>query len=150
LLSRRSSPEATARGQSFGSGPQRLSLDAIDPALVESGQPVARGTTLSRSPDGRLSSGLWECSAGAFQWTFWVDEIIFILDGEATIREDSGAIHVLRQGDVAHFPRGLHVRWEIPGHVRKFFVVRMPGGTSRLARWAAQLRTAVARCVHAF
>lgn len=94
---------------------------------------------------GYLSSGLWECSAGVFGWTFWLEEIIFILDGEVTIREEGGAVHVLRQGDVAHFPLGLRAHWEIPCHVRKFFVVWMPGGHARFARWAERTRIAFAR-----
>src|ERR1700720_420997 len=94
LISERLGRATTARGQSFSSAERRLPFDPIDPALVESGEPIARRRTLSRSPDGRLCSGLWECSAGVFGWTFWLDEILFILDGEATIREEGGAVHV--------------------------------------------------------
>ena len=140
-----SSTRVVAEGQAFSSERRGLPLDPIDPALIEEGAPVARGVTLSRSADGRLSSGLWECSAGAFAWTFWLDEIFLVLDGEARIREETGAVHDLRQGDVAHFPLGLEVRWEIPRHFRKLFVVRSPGGSRHIARWMERLRIAALR-----
>jgi uncharacterized protein len=115
---------------------QPLPLHPIDPAWIERGTPVARGMNLTESPDGRLSSGLWECSAGQFKWTFGLDEVAHILGGEVTIREDgdAGDTYTLRRGDVAYFPLGLTVHWDIPDHVRKFFVVRVPGGNRRIAR----------------
>jgi uncharacterized cupin superfamily protein len=111
-------------GRAFGSERRELPLAPIAPADIEEGQPVAHGVTLTRSPDGQLSTGLWDCSAGKFRWTFWVDEVVHILEGEATVREESGVVHELRPGSVAYFPIGLVVRWEIPRYVRKLFVVR--------------------------
>lgn len=55
LTSGCSDRDATAQGQSFSSAEGRLPFEPIDPARVESGEPIARGATLSRSPDGRLS-----------------------------------------------------------------------------------------------
>jgi uncharacterized cupin superfamily protein len=136
---------ATPDGQTFNSNRRELPLAPLEPTCVEEGRPVARAATLSRSPDGRLSSGLWECTAGSFRWTFWTDELLLILEGEATIREANGAVHALRSGDIAHFPLGLEARWEIPRYVRKFFVVRTPGGNPRLALWSQRLRATLHR-----
>ncbi len=107
----------------------------IDPSCIEEGTPEARCTTFTESPDKRLSSGLWECTAGKFKVAFAVDEIVHILDGEVIVREDGGgAVHTLRPGDAAYFPLGLVTHWHVPQFVRKFFVVRMPGGNARIAR----------------
>jgi uncharacterized cupin superfamily protein len=113
-----------------------MPLYPIEPSWIEEGAPVARCVTLTKSPDERLSSGMWECSAGRFKWTFWLDEIVHILDGEVTIREegDGGAVYTLRCGDIAYFPLGLTVHWDVPRFVRKFFVVRAPGGNRYVAR----------------
>jgi uncharacterized cupin superfamily protein len=42
------------------------------------------------------------------------------------IREEGGATHTLKVGDVAHFPRGLTTYWHVPKFVRKFFTLRTP------------------------
>jgi uncharacterized cupin superfamily protein len=123
-------------GQAFGSHPQDLPHAPIEPADIEEGRPLARAVTLSRSPDGQLSTGLWDCSAGKFRWTFWVDEVVYILEGTARVHEESGLVHELGPGSVAYFPLGLVARWEVPRYVRKLFVVRSAseGPVARLRR----------------
>jgi uncharacterized cupin superfamily protein len=96
----------------------------IDPAWIQEGRPEAGGAILMQSADKRVSSGYWECTAGQFQWTFAWDEFVHVLDGEVTIREEGGTIHVLRAGDSAHFPLGLKTTWIVTRYVRKFFVAR--------------------------
>ncbi len=132
-----------ARGQTFPAARRDLELDRINPADIEEGAPVAKVLTLTRSPDTRLASGLWECTAGKFKWTFWLDEILYVLDGEAIVREEGGAVHHLHPGEVAYFPFGLVARWEIPSFIRKLFVVREPAGTGRIARAKKRLEIAL-------
>ncbi|HEX3344888.1 MAG TPA: cupin domain-containing protein [Polyangiaceae bacterium] len=117
----------------LASGP--LGPRPIEPSCIEEGNPVARCTTFTESPDKRLASGLWECTAGKFEVAFDLDEIVHILEGEVTVREDgTGAVHELHPGDAAYFPLGLVTHWHVPHFVRKFFVVRVPGGSARIAR----------------
>jgi uncharacterized protein len=107
----------------------------IEASCIEGGTPVARCITFAESPDKRLSSGLWECSAGQFKVSFALDEIVHILEGEVTVREDGdGAVYTLEPGDSAYFPLGLVTHWDVPRFVRKFFVVRVPGGSASVAR----------------
>src|SRR5271166_1230739 len=96
----------------------------IEASCIEEGAPVARYTPFTESPDRRLSSGLWECTAGKFKVVFWLDEIVHILDGEVTVREDDGGpAYTLAPGDTAYFPLGLVTHWNVPRFVRKFYVV---------------------------
>jgi uncharacterized protein len=127
---------AHGRGiQTFESRGGALLPRPIEPSCIEEGAPVARCTTFTESPDKRLSSGLWECSAGKFKVIFSLDEIVHILDGEVTVREEGdGAVYTLRPGDAAYFPLGLVTHWDVPRFVRKFFVVRVPGGNPYVAR----------------
>jgi uncharacterized cupin superfamily protein len=81
---------------------------------------------LVQSADKLISSGLWECTAGEFRWTFGWDEFVYILEGEVTIREEGGATHTLRPGDFAHFPLGLTTHWHVPKYVKKVFTLRTP------------------------
>jgi uncharacterized cupin superfamily protein len=121
--------------QTFDSRCNDLLPRPIEASCIEEGTPVARCITFTESPDKRLSSGLWECSAGKFKVAFALDEIVHVLEGEVTVREDrDGAAYTLRPGDAAYFPMGLVTHWDVPVFVKKFFVVRVPGGNPRVAR----------------
>lgn len=123
------------RPQTFDLAPRPLKPAPIDPSCIEEGTPIASGTTFAESPDRRLSSGLWECTAGKFKVDFPLDEIIHILAGEVIVHEEGDrGVYTLRPGDAAYFPLGLVTHWEVPRFVRKFFVVRVPGGSPRIAR----------------
>ena len=113
-----------------------LETAPLRPGTVLTGAPHARSRSLGASPDGLLSYGLWDCTAGAFRWTFYSDEIVHILEGEVTVRVDpSGEPRVLRAGDVAYFARGLVTIWEIDRYVRKLAVYRSePSGLRARAR----------------
>ena len=98
----------------------------IEPSWIREGEPKARGAILTQSADRKVSSGLWSCSPGRFDWTFAWDEFIHVLEGEVTITEEGGKAHALRAGDLAHFPLGLKAHWHVTRTVRKFFVIRTP------------------------
>jgi uncharacterized cupin superfamily protein len=120
-------------------GRNELPLRPIEPSWIEEGTPVARARILTTSPDGRLSSGVWECSAGKFRWIYGVDEIVHILAGKVIIREKGRSAYTLAPGDVAYFPLGLIAHWNVPRYVKKFFVVRAPGGNRHVARLRQRL-----------
>ncbi len=107
---------------------RRRDLDdmPITPGDVIEGAPVARATCLTSSDDGKVSTHLWDCTAGRFHWTFGVDEIVHILDGEVHVTGDDGHTAILRTGDVGHFPYGSHTIWDVPEYVRKLAVHRSP------------------------
>ena len=92
---------ARRRGiQTFERGHGPLLPRPIDPSCIEEGTPVAHCTTFTESPDKRLSSGLWECTAGKFAVAFALDEIVHILDGEVIVREEGAdTAYTLRPGD---------------------------------------------------
>jgi len=135
----------TLLGTTFETSQTNLQLLPIDPSWIKTGAPVARSVTLSRSPDGLLTAGLWDCTAGTFTWIFRRDEIVHILEGEVRVHEGH-TTHVLVPGRVAYFPRGLETVWEVPTYVKKAFVLRAPPPSpfgrvaSSLARIAALAR----------
>ena len=98
----------------------------IEPDWITSGTPTARGTILMQSSDKKMSSGVWECTEGEFDWTFTWDEFVNVLEGEVTIAEEGGDTYTLRAGDTAHFPLGLKAHWSVTKTVKKFFVLRTP------------------------
>src|SRR5262245_6934086 len=104
--------------------PSELPPMPIDPSWILEGKPTARGTVLVQSADKLLSSGLWSCTAGKFKWTFSWDEFIRVLEGEVTITDQTGKTITLKEGDIAHFPRGAETRWHVPHFVKKVFTLR--------------------------
>jgi uncharacterized cupin superfamily protein len=106
----------------------------IAPEAVLAGAPVARSREITRSADGRISTHLWDCSAGRFRWYFWTDEIVHILEGEVHVDDEAGRSFVLRAGDVAHFPTGATTVWHVPEYVRKLAFHRAPGLRARVMR----------------
>ena len=91
----------------------------VDPG----GNPEAQGAVLNQSVYKRLSSGVWSCTAGNFEWHYTWDEFVQILEGEFVIAEASGVSYMLKPGDCVHFPKGLHVHWNVMKTVRKVFVL---------------------------
>mgnify|MGYP003311334035 FL=1 len=99
----------------------------IDPSWIKEGNPVARGTVVSQSEDKKVSSGLWSCEPGKFEWIFSWDEFVHVMEGEVDITEENtGNLITLRSGDMPHFPRGMKTHWHVKKAVRKFFVIRTP------------------------
>jgi uncharacterized cupin superfamily protein len=81
----------------------------------------------TQSADKKVSSGIWSCEPGKFEWTFAWDEFVHVLEGEVDIVEDgTGEVLTLRAGDLAHFPLGTKTHWHIKQAVRKHFVLRTP------------------------
>jgi uncharacterized cupin superfamily protein len=113
----------------------------ISPAHVLEGEPVAQAAQLTVSDDGRISTYLWDCTAGRFHWYFGVDEIVHILDGEVNVTDDTGRTVRLAAGDVGHFPVGSHTVWHVPTYVRKLAFHRTPRLPMRAARRLRRMLT---------
>lgn len=113
--------------------PPVLRDQPITPAWILDGDPRARAAILTESRDGRMRSGVWECTAGRFEWHFDFDETVQILEGEVHV-EAAGRQITLTAGSSAYFPYGLRTRWHVPAYVKKAFTHRCPGRLMRLAR----------------
>jgi uncharacterized cupin superfamily protein len=110
---------------SFESSRSDLGPEPINPDWILEGNPVARASRFSESPDGKLITGMWDCTAGKFRWIYWFDEIVHILEGEVRV-DDGRRVHVLVPGSTAYFPSRLATVWEVPKYVKKMFVLREP------------------------
>jgi hypothetical protein len=121
--------------QTFETSRSDLKPAPIDPTWILEGAPVARSVVLSASPDGTLTAGLWDCTAGKFRWIYRVDETVTILEGEARVTDSTGT-RILRAGSVAYFPRGLEAVWEVPHYVKKTFTLRCFRRAPRAVMWS--------------
>jgi uncharacterized cupin superfamily protein len=98
----------------------------INPAWVIEGAPVARNFILSVSLDGTATALVWDCTTGVFHWRYNVDETVYVLEGSAVIRDDSGVERVIQAGDHMLFRAGSHAVWRVETYIRKVAFCRTP------------------------
>ena len=103
-----------------------LADSPIPEALTTAGKPVARIWIATQSSDRKLTQGVWDCTAGKFNWEYKWDEFVLIQEGEAIISPKDGKPFTMRVGDFVFFPFGLKVEWNVPKYVKKTFVLRTP------------------------
>ena len=126
--------------------PEEVALrDApINPDWIVEGSPKARAGLHSPSIDGRAATQIWECTSGAFWWTFHDEETVVILEGEVRVTTPAGETRILRPGDVAYFAEGTRALWQIDDYVRKIAFCRKPAGAvKRLRAMLGRMRRAV-------
>ena len=126
---------------SFASSRSDLKPEPIAADWILEGAPVARSAPLLHAPDGKVITGLWDCTAGKFRWNYWYDEIVHVLEGEVRVT-DAAQTLVLVPGSVAYFPSRLETVWEVPSYVKKMFVLAEPR-QSRVRRVASAVRRRV-------
>jgi uncharacterized cupin superfamily protein len=102
----------------------RLEEAPIEPGWIISGTPVARAGLHSESLDGKTATNIWDCTAGAFWWTFFNEETVVILEGSVKVTSQAGEVRILKVGDIAYFARDTKALWEIETYVRKIAFVR--------------------------
>ena len=116
---------ATLTHQAASTSAGDLPAMPIEPSWIREGNPVARGAVVLQTDDKKVSSGLWSCEPGRFEWTFSWDEFVLVLEGEVDVTEDeTNNTITLRPGDMAHFALGMKTHWHVKRALRKFFVIR--------------------------
>ena len=91
---------------------------------VTAGSPDAAGAVLWLSDDKRSGNGVWQVTPGSFTWDYTWDETMTILEGAATVSDDSGAEITLSAGDALFIPSGVTTTWTVTSKVRKVFHFR--------------------------
>jgi uncharacterized cupin superfamily protein len=109
--------------------------DVLDPfpipeAWILSGTPAATARFLVQSGDAGLVAGVWDCTAGSFDWHFECDEIIYVLDGDVEV-EHEGQRQRFERGSLVFFPVGARTRWHVATRIRKLFIHRHPTPLAR-------------------
>ncbi len=114
---------------------QDLTGAPIDPSWIVEGAPVARNRVLSHSSDRSAWTMVWDCTAGAFRWTYQFDETVHILDGSVAVTDADGLTRLFKPGDVIFFPAGSVAEWRIDSYVRKLAFCQNPVPVPLNAIW---------------
>lgn len=103
-----------------------LDPEPIRPEFILSGSPVARSKKVVTSHDWTSSTVVWDCTPGSFHWHYGNEETIYVLEGEAFMRQKDGEERRFAAGEVGFFYAGFSCDWRITKHFRKVAVIRTP------------------------
>jgi uncharacterized cupin superfamily protein len=90
------------------------------------GKPVALTWNVDESPDGKLFTGLWEATPGAWRVRYDEWEFCEIESGHSVVTPDGGEPIHLRAGDRLVLRPGFTGVWEVMETTRKSYVIRLP------------------------
>jgi hypothetical protein len=99
-----------------------------DPGMLIKGK--YRTTTWNHftGEDGRLLSGIWECTPGKVPVDYSEWEFCHFIAGKAILTNDKGKSWTLKKGDAFIIPAGFKGTWETVRKVRKHYVILLPKG----------------------
>jgi uncharacterized cupin superfamily protein len=79
---------------------------------------------LELSDDGRVSTGIWECTPGSFPSARdGYSEVMTFVAGDATITDEDGTEHAIGAGTTIVLDDGWRGSWTIRETVRKVYVI---------------------------
>lgn len=80
------------------------------------------------STDGKLTIGVWECTAGRFSANREKNsETCHLIRGRITLRGEDGQTRDLVAGDMLVLPRGWRGEWTLHETTRKLYVIHADG-----------------------
>ncbi len=98
-----------------------------DTSFLESGSPVHHNHTYHADPSGQLTSGVWDTTPMTTKsGPFMRHEMMSILEGTVTIREEGVGDHVFMAGDTFLVLNGAPISWSNEEYVRKYYVIFEP------------------------
>ncbi len=108
-------------------GPDRSGLESwgpIAPDQLESGDAIQHGRYFFNDERLGLSAGVWDCTPFVRRMRSHANnELMVLLEGEVTIRQENGPTVTVRAGQRFFIPKGLRLQWQQRGRVRKYFVI---------------------------
>jgi uncharacterized protein len=111
----------------FSQGRRSLLAYPIKKDWVVDGTPEARGCPLFETSDQCANVHEWECTRGRFVWHYDVDEIVYIVEGDARIKDlATGLSTNITAGTSVLFQRGSSAEWTVDGYIRKVAINHVP------------------------
>ena len=98
--------------------------DAMNPADLESGEPVQRGYFYYNDEASGFMAGVWDCTpfVGKIE-AYAVDEFMYVLEGSVTMELEGGTSTTISAGESFIIPKGLVCKWVQTEYMKKFFVI---------------------------
>jgi uncharacterized cupin superfamily protein len=122
-------PEALRpmRMEGHGPGGKMAVMDLPDISRFVDGVPTQHIHTYHADPSGQLTAGVWDCTPMTTKGgPFPRHELMSILEGSVTIREEGVGDHVFKAGDTFLVEKGAPISWKSEEYVRKYFMIFYP------------------------
>ncbi|MBV1703695.1 MAG: DUF861 domain-containing protein [Hyphomicrobiales bacterium] len=89
----------------------------------------------------------WECTAGKFEWTYDIDEVVHVVEGGMWLEDGHSPKRFVGAGEVVFFPAGSRAVWTVDDYVRKvaFCKRALPNAVSLMVRALRKARTMMSR-----
>ena len=63
----------------------------------------------------------WAAGVSRFPWTYDLQEMCYVLEGEALVTPAGGGPVTVKAGDLATFPAGMACTWDVRRPLRKHY-----------------------------
>ena len=111
----------------FSQGRRSLHAAPINREWVVDGTPEARSCPVFETLDRGANVHEWECTGGRFVWHYGLDEIVYIIEGAARIKDlATGVSTHITAGTSVLFQRGSSAEWTVDSYIRKIAVNHIP------------------------
>jgi uncharacterized protein len=108
-----------------GKGAPKPDMAEADPQKLIKGGYSTRTWNHFTGEDGRLFSGIWECTPGKVAATYTEWEFCHIISGSAVLSSGKKRWRV-KKGDAFIIPAGFEGTWETVRKLRKHYVILLP------------------------
>jgi uncharacterized protein len=103
-------------------------FEESDPPLdrIVSGTPRGQAKNVFESEDGRMFSGVWRATVGAWRVAYNETEYCHITKGFARLTQDGGASVDVKAGDAFVIASGFVGVWEVLEDMEKHYLIVLP------------------------
>jgi len=111
----------------FSQGRRSLRAAPIKRDWIVEGTPEARGCPIFETSDQDANVVEWESTRGRFVWHYDIDEIVYIIEGDARITDlATGLSTHITAGATVLFQRGSSAEWTVDRYIRKIAIIHIP------------------------
>ncbi len=108
--------------------PGMTRMDNTEPLVIVGEAPLQHDNVMFTNDAGNMFVGMWDSTPfdsemRPFPW----HEMVQLLEGEVTISEASGEIHLFSAGDAFFIPMGTVCRWQNSGYLKKYYSILESG-----------------------
>jgi uncharacterized cupin superfamily protein len=104
--------------------------DEIPVEFIQSGDPIQHGHEYFSTAEGRITSGVWDCTAHQLKpGPYEADEFMIVLEGSILIVDNAGNTETFVAGESFIIPKGLNCSWKQTEYTRKFYVIHDDAST---------------------